>query len=115
MNREESLEKLRQIRETLGQNRELYKAYFGLLFWQLLEASKQMSVEEISAQSGSLTLEGQKDEEHGILLGFYLQIWDSAKDFNAASRFLAETLQMSADELIQCKILFEKQSSPGSN
>ncbi|SMF59775.1 hypothetical protein [Pseudobacteriovorax antillogorgiicola] len=109
-NIEQQRERLREIQEVLRANRKIYKPMFGLMFWQLSDAAKHLSLDDIRNESMTLTLTGDDDEALGALLGIYLQIWDSAKDFNAASRFIASTLELSADELIQSKVLFEQQT-----
>ncbi len=108
MEKHDNLRQLNEIKKNLSDNREVFKAFFGLLFWELHFASQSFSYNEICKQQGSLPLESEGDDQYATLLNIYLQIWDSAKDFNAASRFIADALKMSADELIQCKILFEK-------
>ena len=109
--RDSQRQQLLEIQEILKGNRDLYKPMFGLMFWELAEAAKHLKFEEISKESLSLTMTGEEDEALGALVSIYLQIWDSANDFNAASRFMASTLELSADELIQSKIIFEQRTT----
>ncbi|NRA63294.1 MAG: hypothetical protein HRU19_02355 [Pseudobacteriovorax sp.] len=100
-------QKLNEITAQLKLNQDLNKRYFGLLFWQLSAVANQLSLSEIASQPSTLAMTEGDDEALAALVGIYLQIWDSANDFHAASRFLASTLEMTADELIQSKMIFE--------
>lgn len=113
MSENQSLKQLKEIKSLLKTHRETNKAWFGLLFWELQEAAKHYTFEAICQQQASLSLSSEDDEQYASLLSTYLQLWDSAKDFNAASRFIADCLEMTADELIECKILFEKSEKEG--
>ena len=77
------------------------------MFWELAAVEKHMSLEQIQEETLSLTLEGEDDESLGVLMGTYFQIWASAQDFNGASRFIADSLELTADELLQSKIIYE--------
>lgn len=104
---EEQRRQLQEIRDSLKAQKDLFKPMFGLMFWELAAVEKQMSFEDIQKETLSLTMQGEEDESLGMLLGIYFQIWSSAKDFNGASRFIADSLGLSADELLQSKIIFD--------
>ena len=109
IDRNQQRQELMAIQEILKQQKDLFKPMFGLMFWQLAATERHLSLEEIRNESLSLTMSQENDEALGVLFGIYLQIWDSANDFNAASRFIASTLDLSADELLQSKIIYDNQ------
>ena len=101
-------QKLDEMQQLLIKNKELNKAYFGLLFWQLHEVSEYTSEAELFSQAATLTLSEPDDESLASLVSLVLQLWDSASDFNAACRFIVSCLDMSADELLQTRAIYLK-------
>lgn len=108
-------QQLEEIARNLQEQSELYKPMFGLMFWQLLDAQKHMSIEEISQQPLTITMDQETDEALGALFSTFIQLWDSSQDFYAASRFMAQKLGMSADELIQTKLIADHQSEASAS
>lgn len=100
---EDQQRELGEIRFLIKNNRELIKPYFGLMFWQLQDAERVLSAEEFAQHGMSMNLEGEEDEVLASFTAAYVKLWLSAKDFNAATRFLANELAMTADELLQCR------------
>lgn len=101
-------EKLEEIRTTLLTNKEPNKSYFGLLYWELLTLKESYSLEEINANQGSITLDADEDPSLAGLLAIFLGLWQNSQDLNAAARFIASSLGMSADELIQTRMIYER-------
>ena len=102
MNEEQRAE-LADIRFLIKSSAQVIKPYFGLMFWQLQHAESALSPEEFAQHGLSLNLDDETDE---VLAGFtaaYVKLWLSAGDFNAASRFIAAELKMTADELLQSR------------
>lgn len=100
---EEQRRELADIRFLIKSSAEVIKPYFGLMFWQLQQAENMLSPEEFAKHGLSLNLDDETDE---VLAGFtaaYVKLWLSAGDFNAASRFIAAELKMTADELLQSR------------
>lgn len=104
---QEQRRQLQEIKDMLRQHKDLYKPMFGLMFWEFCSVEKTLSFEEVQKEALSFTMEGEEDESLGVLLSTYFQIWGSARDFNAASRFMADALELSADELIQSKMIYD--------
>lgn len=100
---EDQQRELSEIRFLIKANRELIKPYFGLMFWQLQEAERVLPAEEFARHGMSMNLEGEDDEVLASFTAAYVKLWLSARDFNAASRFLANELAMTADELLQSR------------
>lgn len=94
---------LADIKFLLKANASIIKPYFGLMFWQLQEAESQLDPEEFTQHGMSMTLDSDADEILASFMTSYIQLWLSARDFNAASRFVAAELKMTADELIQSR------------
>ena len=101
-----SKQELEEIQALLRNNIELLKPIFGMTFWELASAESVLSAEDFASNGMSLNLEAEDDEIVAAFMSSYVQIWMSAKDFNAASRFIASTLSMSADELLQCRQMY---------
>jgi hypothetical protein len=100
---EEQRQELLDIRFLINSSRDVIKPYFGLMFWQLQQSESMLSPEEFAKHGLSLNLDDEADE---VLAGFtaaYVKLWLSAGDFNAASRFVASELKMTADELLQSR------------
>jgi hypothetical protein len=104
-------EKLEEIKKSLQQNREILMPVFGIMFWQLALAEARLTAEEFASEGMKLTLEKDDDEVVATFMATYIELWLSAKDFNAASRFIADGLGMSADELLQTRQLYQDQLS----
>lgn len=100
---EEQRRELEDLRFLIKTNRDVIKPYFGLMFWQLQEVQVHLDPEEFAKHGMSMNLEGESDEVLASFMAAYVKLWLSAKDFNAASRFLASELQMTADELLQSR------------
>lgn len=100
---------LESVKTYIKQHREIIKPMFGLMFWQLAAAEEHLSAEDFAAQGMNLTLDGADDEVLANFMAQYVKIWLSANDFNAASRFVASCLEMSADELLQTRLLHLQQ------
>jgi len=100
---EDQQRELSEVRFLLRKNRDLLKPYFGLMFWQLQEAEKRLGPEEFAKHGMSMSLEGETDEVLASFTAAYVKLWLSAGDFNAASRFIAAELSMTADELLQTR------------
>ncbi len=100
---EEQRQELADIRFLIKSSAQVIKPYFGLMFWQLQHAEGLLSADEFAKNGLSLNLDDETDE---VLAGFtaaYVRLWLSAGDFNAASRFIAAELNMTADELLQSR------------
>ena len=91
------------LRFLIKNNSSVIKPYFGLMFWQLQEGESALSPDEFASQGMSFNLDGEADEVLAAFTAGYIKIWLSAGDFNAASRFIAAELRMSADELLQSR------------
>jgi hypothetical protein len=104
-------EKLEEIKTSLQHNREILMPVFGMMFWQLAAAESHLTAEQFANEGMKLTLEKVEDEIVGTFMATYIELWLSAKDFNAASRFIADALGMSADELLQTRLLYQNQLS----
>lgn len=102
----EQRENLEAIKLNLTQNRDLIVPVFGFMFWQLSEAEKSLSAEDFAKEGMNLTLDHSDDEVIATFMADYIKLWLSANDFNAASRFIANCLAMSADELLQTRQVY---------
>lgn len=100
---DESRKELEEIRHFLRSNRDTLKPMFGVMFWELTAIEGKVSPEKIAEEGTSLTLSAANDEFHAELLATYTKLWISANDLNAASRFIAASLEMTADELLQTR------------
>jgi hypothetical protein len=87
-------------------NVEVLKPNFGLIFWQLAAAQEQLSAEDFANEAVQFQLNDEADEVVGAFIAGYIKAWLSAKDFNAASRMIANALGMSADELLQTRQIY---------
>jgi hypothetical protein len=105
---DESRRELEDIKFLIESNRDLIKPMFGTMFWQLLEAEKTMSPSDLAREGINLSLISDDDEVLATFMTAYIRLWESAGDLNAASRFIATTLEMTADELIQTRQLLNK-------
>lgn len=100
---EASRKQLQEIKEFLGMERERLKPLFGFMFWQFAASGAKTPPESFLKDGMSLTLNQDDDEVQASFMASYVQLWDNSQDFNAASRFIAQSLGMTADELIQCR------------
>ena len=98
---------LSEVRSLLQTDRERHKSYFGILYWELLDLKGSYSLEEISSKKSAITLEHPDDPTLASLLAILLDLWNQSQDLNAAARFVASALDMTADELIQTRIIYE--------
>lgn len=105
---DEQRQKLQEIRSFIKQNGQVLKPYFGLLFWEVVELGEQADPEKLASEGMQISLGGDQDEILGTFLTHFVQIWQSAGDLNAACRFMAASLAMSADELIETRQLHQK-------
>jgi hypothetical protein len=103
LSREASKKQLQEIKEFFRTERERLKPLFGYMFWEFAASGAKTPPESFLSDGMSLTLDQADDEVQASFMASYVQIWDNCQDFNAASRFVAEALGMSADELIQCR------------
>ena len=109
---EESQRDLEDVTFLLKNHRPLLKPIFGLMFWELQGIENKLSAEEIASQGMNFTMADSEDEIIASFMAAYVKLWLSAKDFNAASRFVSDKLEMSADELLQLRqIYLERQAS----
>ena len=108
---EEQKEKLAEIKDTLRKDKLTIKPYFGYLFWQISDMVAVMSPDDVMKQAVNLTLDSETDAIYAEFIATYVELWSSSNDFNAASRFIADALELSANELIEAKIYFEKKKS----
>ncbi len=105
---ENSKRELEDIKFLLETNADTIKPMFGMMFWQLLEAEKTMTPEEFAREGVNLNLVSDDDEILAAFMTSYIRLWEGSADLSAASRFIASTLKMSADELIQTRQLLQK-------
>lgn len=101
-------EELADLLSLLRQHGEVIKPNFGFMFWELLELEKRLSPADFAEQGMNFRLESDGDEIIASFIAGYIKLWYSADDFYAASRFIANALGMSADELIQTRVLYLK-------
>lgn len=101
---DQSRQKLAEIRSMIAANKEVIKPFFGVLFWECLDLEGQVNPEAIAAQGMQMTLSEDHDEILGTFLSHFIDLWRSSQDLNASSRFIAETLNMSASELLQMRV-----------
>jgi len=94
---------LADLKFLIKSSADIIKPYFGLMFWQLQHAEANLSPEEFAQQGMSMNLEDDADEVLAAFTAAFIKVWLSAGDFNAASRFIAAELKMSADELLQSR------------
>ena len=85
---------------------------FALVFWQLVELENRLSAEELLAHGMTLDFESENDEVFAVFMGTFMELWNSSKSFDATSRFVADALEMSANELIQGKVLLAQTPAP---
>lgn len=97
---------LQEIRDLLRSNTDVLKPYFGMVYWQLIAMEGQVRPEDFLQEGGQLTLREEQDETIAAFISTFMQLWESAGDLNVASRFVADGLGMSADELIQSRMQF---------
>ena len=67
-----------------------------------------MSPDDVMKEAVNLSLSDETDAIYGQFMATYIELWSSSNDFNAASRFIADALDMSASELLEAKIYYEK-------
>ena len=102
----EQREELEKHKELLASTPQLFKPMFGMMFWQFVELESEMSPEDLLKEAITLTLADDNDEAFAGFMSLYVQLWDSARDFHAASRFIADSLGMTANELIEARAAF---------
>ncbi len=102
-------EELEEIRNFLKDHKEPLKPMFGLMFWQLQEVEQSMTADDFAKQGLSLNLAAQEDEILASFVSHFIRLWRDSQDFNAASRFIASSLDMSADELFQTRALYQSE------
>ncbi len=100
---EEQAQELADIKFLIKNGTTVIKPYFGLMFWQLQHAESLLSAEEFAQHGLSMNLEDETDEVLAAFTAAYIKLWLSAGDFNAASRYIAAELKMTADELMQSR------------
>jgi hypothetical protein len=104
---------LEDIKSLLRNNIELLKPVFGMMFWELADAEQVMNADEFLNHGMSLNLEEIDDEIIAAFMATYAKLWQNSNDYTAASRFIANCLSMSADELLQCRHLYlERKKQP---
>jgi len=103
--------KLAEIKQQVQADKANIKPYFGFLFWQISEMVTLMSPEDVMKEAVNLTLSDETDAVYGQFMATYIELWSSSNDFHAASRFLADALDMSASELLEAKIYYDKSKS----
>ena len=110
MTREENQKKLQEIKAYLTSNQEFVKPLFGFLYWQfsLLEEAANYDPEEALTEATSVKLSHEDDEFIASFVATYIELWQSAKDLGAASRFIADCVDMTANELIEAKMVWRK-------
>lgn len=102
----ENKNELNEIQGFIARNVDVIKPNFGVMFWQLSELQNRLSPEEFADQGLNLELQEADDEVVAEFLAIYLKLWRDSNDLNAASRFVASRLGMTADELIQTRQLY---------
>ena len=107
----EQREKLSEIKANIRTDKDVIKPYFGFLFWQISDMVNVMQAEEVMKEAVNLTLSDETDAVYAQFMATYIELWSSSNDFNAASRFVADALDLSANELIEAKIYYEKSKS----
>ena len=104
---------LEDIKSLLRNNIELLKPVFGMMFWELADAEQVMNADEFLNHGMSLNLEEIDDEIIAAFMATYAKLWQNSNDYTAASRFIANCLSMSADELLQCRhVYLERKKQP---
>ena len=106
--REENQKKLNEIKEFIVSNREFLKPLFGFLYWQFsqIEESCHYNPDEALQEATSVNLSHEDDELIAAFIASYLELWQGARDLGAASRFIADTLAMTANELIEARAVW---------
>tara|TARA_B100001094_G_scaffold325852_1_gene380905 strand:- start:843 stop:1199 length:357 start_codon:yes stop_codon:yes gene_type:complete len=101
--------RLLEVKDYLSANTELLKPIFGFLYWQfsLLEESTDYNPDEALIEATKVTLSHEDDEFIAAFLATYIELWQSAKDLGAASRFIADSLGMTANELIESRLVWK--------
>jgi len=103
---EEQRQQLEDIKFLIRNNADKIKPLFGVMFWELADIEKRISPEEFARQGMQMTMQESDDEVLASFMGSYVNLWMSAGDLTAASRFVADCLSMSADELLQTRSIY---------
>ena len=103
----EQKEKLAEIKQQLRTDSAKYKAYFYSILANF-EMVTVMSPDDVMKEAVTFSLSDETDAIYGQFMATYIELWSSSNDFNAASRFIADALDMSASELLEAKIYYEK-------
>jgi len=103
LSKEEQKRQLEEIKDFLSMEKDRLKPLFGFMFWQFSASGAVSLPDGLISQGLKLTMNQADDEVQATLLDVYVRLWDSSRDLNAATRFIASALQMSADELLQCR------------
>lgn len=102
----DSRKELEEIQNFIRTNSEVIKPNFGVLFWQLSTLEDSLTPDEFAKQGLNLDLQEANDEIVAEFLAAFIKFWQDSDDLNAASRFFASRLNMSADELLQTRQIF---------
>ena len=102
---------LEDMKFLIRSNAEKIKPLFGVMFWELADIEGQMTPEEFAEAGMAMKMEDPDDEVLGSFMSTYVTLWLSAGDLTAASRFVADCLGMSADELLQTRTIYKNKLS----
>ena len=103
---EEQRQRLKTIKQQLFSGKDHNKPMFALIFWQLNELESDLPPEDLMSQGLTLDFEDDSDELFAVFLGTFMELWQSSNSLDATCRFVAEALEMSANELIQGRALY---------
>ena len=72
----------------------------------LNELQSDLPPEDLMSQGLTLDFEDDSDELFAVFLGTFMELWQSSNSLDATCRFVADALEMSANELIQGRALY---------
>ena len=108
---DEQRQRLQTIKQQLFSAKEYNKPMFALVFWQLNQLESDLPPDDLMSQGLTLDFEDDSDELFAVFLGTFMELWQSSKSLDATCRFVAEALDMSANELIQGRALYRASRS----
>ena len=106
---EDNKKELEDFKGFIRLNQQMAKGIFGLVFWQILEVLPQMSPDDLANEGINLKLTDSDDEFMAVFISSFIKFWRASGDFYATSRFVADCIGMTANELIEAKMFFEQQ------
>ena len=103
---DDNRKKLLEIKGFMQQHRDILLPFFGILFWECADMGEQINPQQLIDQGMHLHLGSEQDAVLAEFIGHFVNIWSSAGDMTGAARFIAESLEMSASQLLEARLIY---------